>query len=92
LGRKVDVVVVDEFGSKQKARMKTNLTFASMIAKFPQGIDIVRRINNDRGRAREAVEKLVFVASKVELKLVDHRSPFRSRHEEEDVNWVYRAW
>lgn len=61
--------------------MKTNLTFASMTAKFPHGIDIVRRINNDRGRAEAEVEKLVFVASNVELKLVDHRSPFRIRHE-----------
>lgn len=52
-----------------------------MTANFPQGIDIVRRINNDRGRAKGAVEKLVFVASKVEDKLVDHRSPFRIRHE-----------
>lgn len=69
--------------------MKTNLTFASMTAKFPHGIDIVRRINKDRGRAEAGVEKLVFVASDVEVKLVDdHRTPFRIRRRKEDVNWV----
>lgn len=75
---------------KTTTRMKTNLTFASMIAKFLCGIDIIRCINNDRGRVKAEVEELVFVALKVELKLVDHQTPFRrcQRGRKEDVNWA----
>jgi hypothetical protein len=43
---------------------------------------------------QRGVEKLVFVASKVELKLVvDHRTPFRSRHERRmSIGCVCMAW